>query len=162
MIDYLIEIVFKSIPTDKIGDLLKDLSSSGLKITSYHLTCEPIDLNWRLEKSITQIFTKRKNFGLFINLSELVRDGVHFPNCGVDVYKYENTINLEIDFQLSDLSCFKMEDLTKVLIGLAKSIALHYHINDYYCGLEPAQDTKTRLFTNEKIGPFSFKKNIEP
>ncbi|HAZ15816.1 MAG TPA: hypothetical protein DCY54_04205 [Parachlamydiales bacterium] len=154
MIDHLIEIVFKNISRKKIGALLKDLSSNGQKIASYHFTCEPVAINWSLEKSIEKAFSGTKKFGLFINLNELVRDGINFPNCGIAVYKYENTINLEINIQLSDLKDFKFENLTKSLIQLAKSIATNYHINDYYCGLEPAQDTKTRLFTNEEIGPF--------
>jgi len=45
--------------------------------------------------------------------------------------------------------------LTKNLMKLAKSIAVQYQIHDYFCGLEPVQETKTRLFTNQQPGPFS-------
>jgi len=37
---------------------------------------------------------------------------------------------------------------------LAKCIAVQYQIDNYFCGLEPAQDINTRLFTNEQPGPF--------
>lgn len=77
------------------------------------------------------------------------------PKCGISVYKHENEINLEINFQLLDLNDSYDKLLTKKLMGLAKSIAAQYEIKDYYCGLEPAQEVETRLFTNQQIGPFS-------
>jgi len=158
MIDHLIEIVFKNVSVEKIGSLLKDLSESGIKIVSYNFTCNPIDVNWAIEKSIEKVFIENKNFGLFLNLKELNVDDVVFLNCGVAVYKAENEISLEINFQLSDLKIPQIKDLTKSLMKLAKSIAIHGQIDDYFCGIEPAQDTKTRLFTNEQLGPFSFSK----
>ena len=158
MIDHLIEIVFKNISTEKIGSLLKDLSSHGQKVVSYKCTCDLVDINWGLEKSIEKAFIENKKFGLFINLNELSKDGICLPNCGIAVYKDEHTINLELNFQLSDLKEFKIEGLTKNLMKLAKSIAVHYHIDEYFCGLEPAQDAKTRLFTNEHLGPFFLKR----
>jgi len=48
-----------------------------------------------------------------------------------------------------------IKDLTKNLMKLSKDIAVHYQIGNYFCGLEPAQDMETRLFTNEQLGPFS-------
>ena len=80
---------------------------------------------------------------------------VCLPNCGIAVYKYEHTIDLEINFQLSDLNVVMMKDLTKNLMKLSKEIALHHQTGNYFCGLEPAQDMETRLFTNEQLGPFS-------
>ncbi len=157
MRDYLIEMIFKNISFEKIGALLKDLSSSGQKIMSRSFTCDSPEVNWENEKSIQEVFIKNKNFGLFINLEELDKEGICLPNCAIAVYKNENKINFELNFQLSDLKKFKIKDLTKELMKLAKSIAVHYQIEDYYCGLEPAQDIKTRLFTNEQLGPFSIK-----
>ena len=74
---------------------------------------------------------------------------------GVAVYKNENTINPEINFQLLDLKSTPKKDLTKKLMELAKHIADEYQIDLYFCGLEPAQEMQTRLFTNEQLGPFS-------
>lgn len=155
MTDYLIEIIFKNISVDKIGDLLKYLSSNGQKIVNYHLTCDCPKIDWSIEASIKKTFLENNNFGLFINLKELTVKNIFFPNCGIAIYKDENTINLEINFQLSDLKNIPIKNLTKNLMELAKSVAAQYQIDNYFCGLEPAQEMKTRLFTNEQLGPFS-------
>lgn len=39
----------------------------------------------------------------------------------------------------------------------SRSIAVHYKIDTYFCGLEPAENKETRLFTNERLGPLSLK-----
>ncbi len=155
MNDHLIEIIFRNLSADKVGALLKDLSSNGKEIVNYNLTCDCPDIDWGVETSIERIFLEKESFGLFINLKELIKYNICLPNCGIAVYKDKKTINLEINFQLLDLKSIPITDLTTKLMKLAKSIAVQYKINDYFCGLEPARETKTRLFTNEQIGPFS-------
>jgi hypothetical protein len=157
MIDHLIEIVFKDVDFKEVGHLLIDLSSNGEEIVDYNFTCSSIDIDWNAAKLIEKIFIYKKNFGLFINLHELIKDGFCLPNCGIAVYRNENSINVELNFQLSDLKNFNINNFVENLMKLAKSIATQYHITDYFCGLEPAQDIKTRLFTNDQIGPFFLK-----
>ena len=67
MIDHLIEIVFQNVPSEKIGSLIKNLTSNGQRIINYNLTCANIYINWETEESIKKIFNKNKNFGLFVN-----------------------------------------------------------------------------------------------
>ncbi len=157
MIDYLVEIIFKNVSLEKIGLLLQDLSSRGDDVIDYNLTCDSREIDWKLENSLTDVFAKQAFFGLFVNLKSLKRDGIRLPNCGLAVYKYATEINLEINFQLSDLKNFPAKDLTPALMKLAKSIAVDYGIDEYFGGLEPANDVETRLFTNDQAGPFSFK-----
>ncbi len=92
MIDYLIEIVFRDIPDDKIGALLKDLSSNEQKIVNYNITCDCPEIDQNIETSIEKIFLDNSNFGVFISLKELMRGNIYLPNCGIAVYKDENTI----------------------------------------------------------------------
>lgn len=157
MIDYLVEIIFKNIPLEKIGPLLQDLSSRGEEVIDYNLTCDSREIDWKLENSLIDIFAKQAFFGLFINLKSLKRSGIRLPNCGLAVYKYSTEINLEVNFQLSDLKNFSTKDLTPALMKLAKSIAVDYGIDEYFGGIEPASDVETRLFTNDQAGSFSFK-----
>jgi|GEM_PF-1512991 len=159
MIDHLIEIIFRNIPANKIGSLLKDLSCNGQKIINQNFTCDCPEMDWSTETSIERIFLENSNFGVFINLKDLTRRNVYLPNCGIAIYKNENTINLEINFQLLDLKDVPIKDLTKNLMELAKSIAVQYQIDDYFGGLEPAQDIETRLFTNDSV-LFSSKANL--
>lgn len=155
MTDHLIEIVFKEISTEKIGPLLIDLISKGSGVVSYNVTFEHSEIDWN-PKEINKIFVDNKCFGLFVNLKELRAGNVNLPNCGLAIYKYENTVDLEINFQLSDLGDVPLKSLGENLMEFAKTIANQYQIDQYLCGIEPAHDLQTRLFTNEKLGPFSF------
>ncbi|MBF8263372.1 MAG: hypothetical protein HW387_1037 [Parachlamydiales bacterium] len=157
MTDHFIEIVFKDVSVEKIESLIKDLSLNGQRVVSYNITCNSVKISWDTDKSIERIFTDNNNFGLFLNLDELKKDGICLPNCGIAVYKNENEINVELNFRLSDLKNFKTDNLVKKLMKLSKSIAAQYHINDYFCGLEPAQDIETRLFSKEQTGPLFLK-----
>ena len=154
MVDYLIEIVFKNISAKATECMLKDFSSNGQKVVNYSFTRNDMELDWDIDGLIEKLFVDINGFGLFVNLNELTILDVLVLNCGIAVYKYDDAIDLEINFQLSDLKNCNSHDLVDNLMKFAKSIATHYHITDYFCGLEPAQDIKTRLFTNEQLGPF--------
>lgn len=155
MIDYLIEIIFSNVSAKKIGKLLKDFTSEGSEVVNYNLTSGDCKIDWKNEQSIEAVFQEYKSFGLFINLKKLNKAGVCLRNCGISIYKCEFKINIEINFQLLDQSSSYGQLLTKNLMELAKSIAVQYEIKGYYCGLEPAEETETRLFTNQQVGPFS-------
>jgi len=155
MTDHLIEIVFKEISAEKIGSLLIDLISKGNGILSYNITFEHPKIDWNV-REINKIFIDNKCFGLFVNLKELKAGNVSLPNCGLAIYKYERTVDLEINFQLSDLGDVPLKNLGENLMKFAKAIADENQIDQYLCGIEPAHDLQTRLFTNEKLGPFSF------
>ncbi len=73
----------------------------------------------------------------------------------IDGSSKEDGIDLEINFQLSDVKDVTFNELTKKLMKLAKSIATQYQISEYFCGIEPAYEMETRLFTNDQLGDFS-------
>lgn len=156
MNDHLIEIVFKNIPLTEISRLIQNLTSNGHVITSYNLTCYgEKKVHWEDMSSIEKIFKDHNDFGLFINLIEFKKGKLSLPNCGLAIYKQNNKVDLEINFQLSEI---KKQDLTSLvpdLIQFSKSIAKQSNIDEYFCGLEPAEDLETRLFTEDIIGPFS-------
>ena len=156
MIYYLIEIIFKNVSFEMIEPLLHYLTLNGKSVSNYHLTHKDIKIKWNKKNAINKIFASNKDFGLFINLKELKKYNVCLPNCGIAIYRFETSINLELNFELSDLKNYKIEHLAENLMELAKSIAAQYHIKEYLCGIEPAHDITTRLFTNETLGPFFF------
>lgn len=155
MTNHLIEIIFKEISVEKIGVLLMDLISRGDEILSYNITFDDIKIEWNA-KYIYKIFANNKYFGLFINLNNLNTGRVNLYNSGIAIYKYQNTIDLEINFQLSDLRDVPIKSLGENLMEFSQSIANQYQINQYLCGIESADDLQTRLFTNKQLGPFSF------
>lgn len=155
MMDHLIEIVFKDVPIEETGLLLKDLSSNGQEINNYHFTCECPVINFSNENLTKEVFLKNQDFGLFINLKKLKRNQFSLKNCGIAVYKYKDKVDVEINFKLFDLEECSIKELTNNLMKMAKSIATLYRIDLYFCGIEPAEDVSTRLFTKEEFGPFS-------
>jgi hypothetical protein len=153
MLDHLIEIIFRNVPLAKVGFLLKDLTGSGQMVANYCLTLESISIDLSSEQSIREIFSNNTEFGLFVNLTDLCKSDVCLPGCGIVVYKYPDSVSLELNCQLSEILKLIGNDFVKALMKLAKSIAMDYEIGDYFCGIEPAQDAEMRLFTNDELGP---------
>jgi hypothetical protein len=81
------------------------------------------------------------------------------PFCGIAVYKFEDSIDVEINFKLSDLKDGDDKELATNLMKLSDSISKKFDIENYFCGLEPASDEETRIFTKQKIGPLFSKMN---
>jgi hypothetical protein len=157
MLDYWIEIVFDGPFAKMIGDLLCDVTLNGEKILTYNCTCEAKDIHWDNPASIAKIFASNDDFGLFINVTELDRGGFCLPKCLITVYKNKDFFGLELNFKLQDLQNPKLSSLATDLMKLAKSIADQHHLTGYFCGIEPAKDKETRLFTNDQLGPLVFK-----
>lgn len=158
MSDHLIEIIFKDISVEKIGHLLTHLTAKGRQIISYNATVEiPAKIDWSAEQQLYTIFATHSQCGIFLNLKILESNGISLPNCGIAIYKNADLFNLEVNFQLIDIKTIALTDLVPSLMKFAKSLASTYGVAEFLCGLEPAEDYQTRLFTNEQIGPFLLK-----
>ncbi len=159
MVYYLIEIIFKDVEIARIAELLKYLTSSGKRIIDYTSSSDKgkIRVDWGSEKEIRKIFSEEKKIYLLINLDQFKKGDLILPRCEIIVYKKNNSLDLEINFEYKYLKNSKINKLSESLLNISKSIAQQYHISTYFCGLEPAQDLETRLFTNGKPGPLYFK-----
>jgi|JI9StandDraft_1071089.scaffolds.fasta_scaffold15072_2 hypothetical protein len=158
MFDDLIEIIFKNLHFKTLGPLLKNLTSGGENIASYYATCEGTEIDWKKESSIEGFLKDMHESALFINLKSLDREGIFIRKCGLAIYKNQDTIRLEVNFQVGDIYNPMNVDVVEALMILAQTIAKTYEIEDFFCGFEPAQDLETRLFTKNKKGPFLLKK----
>lgn len=159
MHDHLVEIIFTKVSVDSIGSLLQTLTLHGKTVLNYYITCASQVIDWTNKDAITTLFQENTEFGLFINLINLQQEDIYLPKCGISVYKMHTSIDLEINFQLSDLDYPELEKLAKTLMKLSKSIADSYDISNYFCGLEPANDPRMQLFNNENIGYLLADKN---
>ena len=154
MEDYLIEIIFKNINEDALT-LFLETTTSRNNVKNYSTTteCREIDLTKR--QSITLFLRQSEELGLFLNFETLKYEGFTLPKCGIAIYKSATTINMEINFQTSDLEKNQRKDLPEKLLAFAQSIATAYQIKNYYCGIEPAADQEGRVFTNGVLTPLS-------
>jgi hypothetical protein len=156
MVDYLIEMIFSNFSAENVGRLLKKLGLNGKNVLSCDVVNSPLTINWNSEKSMEEIFGGTEDLAVFVNLKGLKVDGFFLSNCGVAIYKNTNMINIELNFEISELKRYRRGILAESLMKLARSIAADYHITNYFCGIEPAQDVTTRLFTNERPGPLFY------
>jgi len=153
MIDYLIEIVFKNVKLENVSKAVKKLTLNGKNISDYNITCDTEEIDWSSDESISTLFLTNQNFELFINLKELKTKNYNIPRCGVSIYRYETSMDIELDFQLADIKGSNIDHLAEDLMEFSKTLARQSQIREYYCGIEPAQDPQTRLFTEDKLGP---------
>lgn len=151
--DYLTEIVFKNVRIKKIPSAIRKITSDGENVLNYSITCESEEIDWSSEEFISNLFTTNQKFELLVNLRELKTKNYTIPKCGFSIYRYETSTDLELDFQLADLKDSNIDHLAEDLMEFSTSLARQYRINEYYCGIEPAQDLETRLFTKDKLGP---------
>ena len=161
----LIEIVFENILFDALGDLIKNLSSSGKSIKNYSLSADwelEGDINWHSAISINQAFKKHTTGWSFsINLNALNINTLIIKNCTLQVLHYDSQYDINIHFDLEDIYLQNHTDFVTTLMILSKNIALKYGIKDYFAGLEPACDEDTRLFTNDNKGPLTIPNPIK-
>lgn len=152
MVDYLIEVIFKKVSKSHISDFLLDITANGTLVDNYNLTCDFSPFLWNHD-SLDKLFNNETNFGLFINIQTLKSEHITIPNLGIVVLKFDKGIDLEINFD--SFSIENTSNLTQRLMQLALEISKKCQPLEYYCGIEPAEDKETRLFTNDEIGPFS-------
>jgi len=154
-LEYLIEIIFKRVSTSRISDFLLDITANGALVDNYNLTCDFSPFLWSHD-SLDKLFRSENNFGLFINIKTLKEKDIIIPDCGIVVLKFDKHIDLEINFDFSSME--NTPNLTQRLMQFALVISKTCQPIEYYCGIEPAEDKETRLFTNQVIGPFSFER----
>lgn len=154
MENFLIEIIFKNVPLEKIGSLLKDLTSGGKRVQNYDFVFFSAHIEWEIEQTIIKPFLENNSFKLFINLKLLEINKICLLKCGIVAHKFSNKIDVELNFNSIDIQNNSKESATNDLMLFAKDLANKNSINEYFCGVEPAEDIATRLFTQEIQGPF--------
>lgn len=76
------------------------------------------------------------------------------PNVGVRVLRVGEVFDIELNVDLDDVH--EPRALASGLHEFANEVANRHGVKNYFCGLEPAGDEDTRLFTGTNMGPFRF------
>ncbi|MBS0584967.1 MAG: hypothetical protein JSR76_01535 [Verrucomicrobia bacterium] len=155
MSDHLVEIIFKEVDLKNLIPLLQYLTSEGKNVVSYYDNYDLLKIDWKQEETIAKFFKDHEECALFINLDALNIEGISLKKCGLAIYQIENRINLEINFEILDIYNSTKIDLVEALMRLSNILSKKYEIKEFFCGLEPAGDLETRLFTKDQLGPFS-------
>jgi|LakMenEpi03Aug12_release.lakeMendotaPanAssembly.Ray.scaffolds.fasta_scaffold438637_2 hypothetical protein len=156
MTNELIELVFEVVPKEQLNDLVNDLFpvSNVLQIISNDESLEfARDAKFDYVDAIKK--TELLTTAIIVKASLVFFDGVSIDNPLCQVLVYEDLVDVLIIFSLSDVRAEDGSDPLKVIHGAASKIAEKSSVSDYYCGLEPAQDERTRFFSKNMTGPLA-------
>jgi len=139
---------------NKIGNILKELTLDGERIKNYYSSIDLPIIDWCNNKNIEQTFVNNKEFGLFINTSETKDESLIKPGFGISIYNNKDSINLELSFSYIDLENKYPKKIKVNLMNFTKYISQKYGVEEFYCGIEPAEDKDTQLFSYKSSGSY--------
>ncbi|HYX37386.1 MAG TPA: hypothetical protein VE954_30145 [Oligoflexus sp.] len=80
-------------------------------------------------------------------------DAFNLTKCDFRIIKYEGKFDFEISFKLSDQHGLS----NLVLSEFFTKMAIKHKASQVFCGIEPASDSNTRVFTGSSLGPIILK-----
>lgn len=149
----LIELVFVRVPDGAVHKLVNDLSQSGDILEFSH--SEVCGLNQ--EKAILDLTLLLKYevgpFSIFVRIANASIGGVPIRSSLVRILRFEGMNEVAFVFGSAEIEATDRQDAVEKLAAGAEALASGTGVLAYYCGFEPATDEKTRLFSNERMGP---------
>ncbi|MBL8000020.1 MAG: hypothetical protein JNL32_15465 [Candidatus Kapabacteria bacterium] len=147
----IIEIVFESVRLDKSIDFIMETIYNS-ELISYNCTVDYLtpELSTLTFDYLYETITAVPDGSFYFNFSQIVIEEVVFKHPGVQLLKYNDTYDINVHFESSDLNN------NETVLGLQKwSIILAEKLNTqiFYCGYEPAYDHNTRFFSRNNLGP---------
>lgn len=124
------ELVFEDLRTDLFLEMTKEIDSGLGKLPGFIAEFESLKLN---DCNRDIVFEAISPEGVFSCLNEL----------RYRILKYDNTF----DFEVSWVGLSPEPKLIKKLVSIVESLKTKNCFRICYCGLEPACDEETRLFT---------------
>ncbi len=155
----IIEILFENVAFNEASNFLTELSfRSDIKNIQivlgdgYSLK----DKNSTL-LDIGSYFEKCTGGAIHVDIQNVEISNHVLPKVAVQIYKYTNTYDLSIDVDYQELQgLISLKSLQK----WASEVSHRLNSESYFCGLEPASDEDTRFFTNDKLGPLEFNREL--
>ena len=153
----LVEIVFENLtPSSQVAMLveLRELIPKGsfLETGSSHIELETVSLG-----KLCQLYQNYDNRVLSIDPDSIKILSVMIKSPRINLSKYDsNRFDVNMNFDIEQVKESSLNRLIEVLHEFASQLAKKIDIPNYYCGLDPAIDEDTRLFTGDKLGPYRF------
>lgn len=149
----LLEVVFENTGPDAAYAMLNKLSAFGSNVRDYSVSFgEPNQtaIDWSNIKNLFDVNTE--DISLFVNLKNFNMYNVIASTCSVQVIRYGKSYDVNIIVDIDDFKNLALPKIGEILQRMAQAIAAEFGIYSYFCGLEPARDMETRLFTRDQIG----------
>ncbi len=150
----LLEIVFDDLNKLSTVNLLNEIIfCNKIKNKLVRVLVSEKELVWRNIIDIKFAVEKIDNKSILINFNKIDEEKFSIINPCIRVIKYNEKFEIAILFNMDDLLC--LTEKTKAIFDFTSSLAIKHEVKKFYCGIEPAADAGTRLFTNYELGPIS-------
>ncbi|WP_176041077.1 hypothetical protein [Burkholderia stabilis] len=151
--DGLIELIFDRVPGGNVDKLVNDFLQGGDILGISHSELGSLDPK-TVNRYLMPILRQETDFSsVFIRTANAMIGNVSIRSPLVRILRFEGGIEVAIVFDSADIEATDRQGVvTKLAVGAA-ALASSAGVPEYYCGFEPANDEKTRLFTRGKIGP---------
>lgn len=108
---------------------------------------------------LRRLFDNPSGGSFYFRFSDVRLFELQLPDAGIQVYRYDNTYDLSIDFVAGyfDRSGLPIHILQAGVGALAHDLKARM----YCCGYEPVINLNDRFFTNSKLGPLGIPYHIE-
>jgi hypothetical protein len=147
----IVEIVFeKAQLKEAVGLLLKLLKSATLDDYQVTTSNSVSELNLNSKELLFIDINESSDGSFYFNLIDFSLYGISLPKAGVQIYKYDYMYDFNLHLEADEI---KRKASGSELQKWAEHIAEELKAECYYCGLEPAYDENTRIFSGSTLGP---------
>ena len=151
----LIEIVFEEVNESDFFSIFFEISGQYSNDVFLNNKDQAINVRSVSPQLFRDIFSLEKNHVCTLELEKYVIGRVCLQGVLIRFLKYDgNKYDIDFNFAMNKLSKIDLINLVDDLLIFCLSLSRKHKIKDFYCGLEPAKDENTRLFTGEIVGPF--------
>jgi len=151
--DGLIELIFDGVPDGAIHGLVRNLIHGSDILDISHSELGSLDPK-RIGEDLMAFFDKETvPITIFIRTTCIMVGGISINRPLVRILRFQGSNEVAVEFNSTDIDATDRKDTVAKLAAGAKVLADSAAIPKYYCGFEPATDTRTRLFSQGKVGP---------
>ncbi len=150
-ISNIIEVVFEDVPKVEIVPLVTFVISKSTKSILNNIgEYAEIFPRGQFDVNAFDLALESSNdICISLNLIYLKVGSIFLPLTNLRILKYGGKFDIDFNFELDKMSSENetSEVLFLILHGFVKELSGKHDVKNYYCGLEPASDVETRIFT---------------
>ena len=140
-----VELVFEDVPHAGVNILAGFLLKRSITVEAWHSESgpiKPIDF----EQALNLLVSLPTTGCVFVRVAQIKVGKILLKKSLLRFLRYDNMNDVEIVFERSDTDTRSWISFVKELADESKTLAKLAKANNYYCGYEPANDMRTRLF----------------
>ena len=149
----IIELSYEDIKLDLLNNFLTKVKSSA-KLLNYEMPkCNSESkIDFVNPSGLYNVIKNSLGGTFYFNFSDFNINGIELQLIGIQIYKYSDKYDLNIDFDDRSIRTLPIIYLQ----NWAGLIAKELDTKLFFCGIEPASDEETRFFTGAILGPLKF------